>query len=165
MIGTVLEELKAAATASLGSQIQAVAARRGVALVSTFTIYDWWQEEAQQLKLSFPALAVTWQRTRTGLRRSQVGHRHAEHDLVLAYGIRSATMEEIRRHMLYVPEAILQWLDQFPIASRSAGATITKVQPPTGDGIQITHTIEAVHEGGLFLWTADVGLTVEAVDA
>lgn len=164
MIQSVLDEITASAIATLPGKIGLIAAQYGEPLDCTFATYDWWQDEAGALKLSFPALSVTWaQPTRTGLRNPH-DQRPARHGVTLSYAIRSLDMAYIRRHITRVPEAMLLWLDEFPIASRAPGATIVGLANGRDDVIEITHDLVDKRDGTGMLWAVDVALPIYAVD-
>jgi hypothetical protein len=161
MIGTVLAELKESAEAQLPSRIAAVAALHGVALDDSFATYSWWKTEADAIKVEFPALSFAWDRTTTA-QRNNVHARRAKHRIVASYGYRAADMSAIERHMLYVPEALLLWLEDLPRASRSAGKTI--IGPDPESSFEITHDLEHAN-GGVFIWSVDVKFTIVAQDS
>lgn len=163
MIQTVLDEIRASAIATLPAKIDLVAAQYGITLTNTFAVYDWWQTEAEAVKLQFPALSVTWaQPTRTGLRDAHHG-RTSRHGIVLSYAFRGIDMAEIQRHMTRIPEAMLLWLDEFPVASRSLGATIVGLANGRDDVVELTH--EPVKAGGVLVWAVDMTLPIYAYDA
>jgi|SRR6185312_5773719 len=164
MIQTVLDEIKASAIATLPAKIDLIAAKYAIALINTFAVYDWWQTEAEAVKLQFPALSVTWARpSKTGLRDAH-GGRTASHGIVLSYAFRGIDMAEIQRHMTRIPEAMLLWLDEFPIASRSPGASVVGLANGRDDVLELSHEpVKAT--GGVLIWAVDMTLPVYAYDA
>jgi hypothetical protein len=166
MIATVLDELRASAEADLPGWIRAVASARDVALNDTVRVRDWYAVASQQLTLEFPAFSIEWARTRTG-RRTATGERTARHTVLFVYELRSLDPNEIRRHIVYVPEAILRWLDEFPVANRFNGKTILAVGPTNaGDEYEITPELTPVKQGDktTLIWSVDVALEIEAHD-
>lgn len=169
MIGTVLKELKESAEAQLPDCIDLVTGIRAVelegkSLANSFTVYDWQQVEGDVVKVNFPALAFDWLSTTTGQRNGS-NQRKAKHRISVGYEVRSADMAYIRRHMLYVPEAILLWLDEIPTASRvpGAGLTITGLDAANDSEIEITHDIRRT-DNGVFIWAMDLDFIVSAID-
>ncbi len=168
MIGTVVAEFEASAIATLGAKISAVAAQHGVSLTSTFTVDPWYEIEAEENQ-SFPALAVRWIRTRTGDGKKYSGRRDSEHEIGLLYAFKSTSLSEIGRHMMYIPEALLLWLDDFPTSGTTPGKTISQVAPPDGQQIEIEHELESAYEDRddhttTYLWVASMTLAVRARD-
>ena len=171
MIGTVLAEIKASAQADLPGHIAAVAALRGVTLSSAHQLHDWEQEESELLRSLNPSvLGVLWERSRVGVRKTFGGHRHAEHPIRFVYAYKGTDLAVIRTHMLYIAEAMVKWLEEFPTASRSAGKTITQVTPPD-EGFDIEPTLVSVRaEAGdekkfTWIWAFDLAATFRATDA
>lgn len=166
MIGTVLSELKASALATLSSKIGIVATLRGVDLDNEFTIYDWWKVSSDSLVINFPALGLAWDPngTKTGQRDGSNG-RVAYHRITVTYTVRSADEDYVRRHILFVPEAIVLWLEDLPTASRAPGTgkTIVGLDRADGKEIEITHDLESV-QGGALIWSVDVSFTLKAKD-
>ena len=168
MIGTVISEIETSATASLGAKIDLVASDRSVTLTNTFTVDHWWEVDAEENR-SFPALGVRWLRSTTGLRHLFNGKRDALHDITLLYAYKSTSLSSISDHMMYIPEAMLLWLDEFPTSSTSAGKTISQISPPDESDLAISHDIESVHtdrdgESPTFLWVMSMELQVRARD-
>lgn len=177
MIGTVIDEVKASATADLPGHITAVATLRGVSLTSTFELNDWWEEEAEMLRTLNPwALGIRWEDTVTrSAQRSFASHKHFDHRLHLVGAYKGTDIDIVKRHMLYLPEAVVRWLSNFPISSRSSGKTIQQIDPPeSGGGITIEHDLvltrpvppeERKPVLTTYVWAFDVAVTVHASDA
>jgi hypothetical protein len=160
MIANVLDEIAASAVAQLPGMITEVATLRNVVLDATINVVDWWKTDAEFLTVQFPALFLTWDGTTTRV-RSPLG-RQANHRIGLGYAVRLANSVDIKRHLTYVPEAILAWLDDFPITSRGAGKTIIAVAPKEDIEIQVDAT--RLKDGSL-IWGVDLGpITVTASD-
>lgn len=163
MIRSVLDEIKASAEATLPTKIDAIAAKYGVQLDRTFTSRTWWQSDAGVLALSFPVLGITWARPSATSVRGAHSERAARHVVTLSYGVRSLDLAYIERHITLVPEAMLLWLDEFPIASRSPAATILSVAGGKGDEIEVTHDLVAKDTAAV-IWSADVTVPIYALD-
>jgi hypothetical protein len=163
VIGTVLQELKESAEAQLPGWIEYVATHRSVALDSTITTYSWWKTEAEALKLAFPAVSFRWDKTITG-QRNNVNARRAKHRITVSYGYRSGDMAAIERHITYVAEALLLWLDDLPNTSRSSGKTIIGFEKANDEEFEISHDLEK-GEGGVFIWALDIPFTLTAQDS
>ncbi len=169
MIGTVLKELETSVKAQLSNCIDKVQAMRafelgGETLVNSFTFYDWFDVQTGRVKVGFPALTLAWAGTVTG-QRNGTKQRKGKHRIIATYGVRHNDAQYLRRHMLYVPEAILLWLDELPTASRPphSGLTITGLDRANEEEITIAHDVER-NEGGFFIWSVDVPFTVTAID-
>lgn len=165
MIKSMLDEIAAAATASLGTAITATATKYSVTLVSTFASETWFQRQQSLDRASWPVLGVDWKGTTTGTKLIAAGIREAHHKAEVTWMHQSATASVIETHMLYMPEALMTWLDTFPISSRSAGKTIHQIQPPQGQGITITPTPINARRGAdgktiTYEWSVCLGFTV-----
>ncbi|GJG88724.1 hypothetical protein tb265_39050 [Gemmatimonadetes bacterium T265] len=166
-IARVLEELREA-SATLPDYVRGAADAAGVALVDRVAVYDWWKTEAEMARTVFPALAFTWDGTTTRARRAPAGRRSV-HRITASYAYRSANLDEIQRHILHVPDALLAWLDAFPTQSRAPGTGRTVVAVNVDEAekevaYELTHDVMP-QKGGVFVWSADVALTVLAFDA
>jgi hypothetical protein len=163
MIGTVLEEVGASARAQVPGMIQQVAAIRGVELESTVEVYDWWMSDAQFLTATFPALFLTWDGTSARRRKPPVG-RKAKHRIGVGYAVRSSDPEYIKRQLIYVPEALLAWLDDLPIASRDDDVNKKSAVAQTDQEIEIAVDATALQDGSL-VWAVEFGpFTISAAD-
>lgn len=173
MIGTVIEEIKASATAHLPTHIADVAALRGVSLTTAFELNDWWEEEAEILRSLNPAaLGIRWEATRAHVGKATPAHTHFDHPLHLVYAYKGSEIAVVKRHMLYVAEAVVRWLRAFPTASRAAGKTITAVDPPDAGGVTIEHDLILARPRPKvepvvidYVWAFDVSVVFRAVDA
>ncbi|GLC25065.1 hypothetical protein [Roseisolibacter agri] len=152
MIASVIAEVRESATADLPGCIARVAALRGVELLDRVTVYDWWKSAAEFVAVQYPALFLTWDGS-AAARREHTG-RDSVTDLLLSYVFRSANMDEVQRHLLHVPEAVLTWLDEFPTLHRVEGKTVHAVAP--GVEIEIGASVDRLKDGGL-LWAVDIG--------
>lgn len=170
-----MEEITASATADLATHIAAVATLRGVSLSTDFELNDWWEEEAELLRTLDPwALGVRWEDTVTrGVQKSFSMHKHFDHRVHLVGAYKGTDIAVVKRHMLYLPEAVVRWLANFPISSRSAGKTIQQVDPPDSPGVAIEHDLILARprppvEGKPvvtdYVWAFDVAVTFHAVD-
>lgn len=169
MIATVLKELGESVQAQLPGCIDRIAAFRAdelgdATLVNSFKFLDWWDVQTGKAKLEFPALQIAWPETKTG-QRNGTNARRGAHDIIVTYGVRHNDAAYLKRQMLYVPEAILLWLDELPTASRRPGQGLTLLGLDKADDneIDISHAPE-VNEGGFFIWSVDVAFTVLATD-
>lgn len=176
MIGTVIEEIKASATADLPGHIAAIETLRSVALDDPTEVNDWWEEEAELLRALTPwALGIRWEGTETrSAQRSFSSHKHFDHRLHLVGVYKGTDVSVVKRHMLYLPEAVVRWLSNFPISSRSSGKTIQQVDPPDSPGIVIEHELvlarpeppeERKPVVTTYVWAFDVAVTFHAIDA
>lgn len=163
MIATVLDEIAASAIAQLPTMIAQVAAIRGVTLDATINVVDWWKTDAEFLQVKFPALFLTWDGTSAKLRRPPAG-RQATHRIGLGYAVRLANQVEIKRQLTYVSEAILAWIDDFPVSSRVPGQGKTIIAIAAGEDIDISVDATRLNDNSL-IWGVDLGpITVSAVD-
>lgn len=167
-IARVLRELRDA-SATLPGYLRGVAAAEGVVLNDRFAMYDWWKTEAEAVRVVFPALSFLWDGTDAHLARRPQGRKSA-HRVVCSYAYRSTNLDEIQRHMLHVPDAILAWLDAFPTASRARGEGKSIVSIALGmddaeRAIAITHDVVPSTTGGPLTWSVDLALAVVAYDA
>lgn len=162
MIDAVLSEIRASAEASLPACIQRVAALREVALEHRFTVYDWWQSEAEFVAVKYPALFITWDGTASQV-RSATKQRAGAHAIQFSYLFRATDMSAVRRQLLHVPEAVLTWLDAFPILSKgNEAATILGVA--VAEEIEIAVNAAKLKAGG-FVWAVEIGpVTFQARD-
>jgi hypothetical protein len=163
MIATVLAELGASAAAQIPGMIQQVATIRGVELESTIEVYDWWMSDAQFLTATFPALFLTWDGT-SASRRKPVG-RKAKHRIGVGYAVRSTDTDYVRRQLTYVPEALLAWIDDFPVASREEGPNTKSAVAIPDNETEIAVDATALKDGSL-VWAVEFGpFTITAADA
>lgn len=168
----VLREIKDA-TVTLPDYIRGVAALEGVTLVDRFTVYTWWKTRTELTKVAFPALSILWDASAVRLKRPANG-RTGSYPVTLSYGFRSTNAEEIERHMLYVPDAIVAWLEAFPVASRANTRDTAPANRKTIVSINLSPTgaeepVAITHEGvedrpGSLTWGVDVALSVYAID-
>jgi hypothetical protein len=162
VIATVLAELGLSAAAQIPGMIDQVAAIRGVELESTVNVVDWWMSDAQFVTATFPALFLTWEGT-TANKRKPLG-RQAKHRIGVGYAVRSADPDYVRRQLTYVPEALLAWIDDFPIASRDDDVTVKSALAITGTEIEIAVDATALKDGSL-VWAVELGpFTITASD-
>lgn len=174
MIGTVIDEIRASAVADLPGHITAIATLRGVTLTSTFELNDWWEDEVELLRTLNPwALGVRWESSTSGVGRNFPAHTHADHRIHLVGAYKGTDLTVIKTHMMYLPEAVVRWLRNFPTSSRSAGKTIHIVDPPDAGGVTIEHDLllarpePAVGSSAVvttYVWGFDVSGVVRAVD-
>jgi len=139
MIGNVIDEIADAANATLGALIQSVATANGVTLNSSFTVektFDW---ETEHDRASFPVFSIEWQTADTNTYRPVTGIRDTKHTVKLRYIYQDSDRTACDNHMRYIPDAVMQWMDVFPISSRVAGKRIQQLAPPGGEGPIIWH--------------------------
>ena len=137
MIKTLLDEL-VAATSTLGAAITTIATRRSVTLTATFTVEPWWSWERETNRTSYPVLSIRWLGTsKTGTQIIAAGIRQATHKVEIAWLHKATDATVMDTHLECIPEALMLWLDTFPISSRSSGKTIHQIAPPDGQTVKL----------------------------
>jgi hypothetical protein len=146
MLASALDEVFAAVQSGLPAAITSIAAKYSITLSAPASYQRYWGWRTQESRTSWPAVTVSWADSDAQLTRPSAGVRDSRHRVKVAYGFRSSVTADVERHAKYIPEAILLWLDSFPIATRSAGKTITKIAPPLGNKIAISQSMESAKE-------------------
>lgn len=173
MIASALSELVAAATSTFPGQLALVGAKYAVTLVAPGAVQPWFAYETDQVRTALlpnasSIVSVRWAGdAETQLARPSAGVRDTTMRVIVAYVYKDTDANAVENHVKYVPEAIAQWLDVFPIASRSAGKTITKIAPPLGKKITMRQKKEDVREANgitTYLWHAEAEFDVEIRD-
>ena len=170
MIASALKELRESAKQDLPAWIDAVAGAQNVELERGFTVYDWWPTATEKLRLSWPALSITWQGSSTSVRGSN--GRRSVHRVIVSYGFRAADSAAIQRHILHIPEALLRWLDEFPTMSERPGEDRAILAVAIASDGRSAGAIDIVHgpafedkELGALVWAVDLEFNVLTHDA
>lgn len=119
MIGTVLSELQTDLNANLATHISAVASARGVTLETAFTSYL--PVRREQL-VKRPAVYLAPIRTLTEARQYAAGKRWMRHLIAIGYVRNDADAESAQTHRLYLPEALMRWLDNIVVGALATGS-------------------------------------------
>ena len=168
MIADALAELAQSAADDLPRAIAAVEADHGIVLTDSFAVEQWCAYELELNRATYPVLAVLWDGESTiGLVNSFSGTRDTTHQMRLLWVFRSQDQPTIARHVQYLPEALLRWLDAFPIATRRAGVSIQAIAPPNGQGVQLKYEILQAREvDGVTTYTVGISASfpVQTID-
>ncbi len=168
MIGTVLAEVKASADADLPGNITAIAGARGVTLTSSFLSRTWEKSATEADRTTFPVLDIIWEAgVQSQTKRPAAGVRDTDVPIKLHYQYKDTVLATVKTHAEFVPEAILRWLDNFPISTKNSAKTIWMVQPPDGTAIRVDAKLENARGdgGGLtYIWDAAVHVVFRCRD-
>jgi len=101
-------------------------------------VEPWWSWERETNRTSYPVVSVRWLGTpKTGTEIIAAGIRQAMHKVEIAWLHKTTDAAAMDTHLECIPEALLLWLDTFPISSRSSGKTIHQIAPPDGQTVAI----------------------------
>lgn len=167
MLASALDELVAAASTGFPTALARVASARSVVLDPPLLYEKYWDWRSSAVRPVFPVFSIRWTDSTADLAIPAAGIRDSRHRVTLAYVMKSTDTALIERHVKHVPEAIALWLDTFPIASKSAGKTITRIAPPNGKALGISTPVEQIREdSGTTTWMfrVEVDLTIEVRD-
>lgn len=134
MIGAViLNELKPQIVSGMKAYIDAVSTRHSITppLDDLFSVYGW-AEKDSMLKLGKPCFYIQPLEVETQGKRLNGGIRDTRHLIAIGYVRHDADRERLEQHLLYMGEAICDWLDGRSIGA-TASATLSGVGESDGD--------------------------------
>ena len=119
MIGTVyLDELAASVSANLATHIGAVNTAHTLTLDTTFTFYKWHETLQMQKR---PCVYLVPVGTITQSNDPAAGIRRERHRFLVGYARTDNNLTRLEQHLLYVPEALLRWMDSLAVGSVATG--------------------------------------------